>query len=123
MATREKKAALPWKVAPRKLLVWGQMPGDNRRFVRIAQVEDPLTLDAYLHVLETAGIAVLSLDDEGMVGGITDGFGGRLYEVQVPEELAAKASKLLAEEQARLEAGAEEAGKAAEREEAETEQH
>jgi hypothetical protein len=99
------------------------MPGDNRRFVRIAQVDDPLTLDAYLHVLETAHIPVLSLDDEGMVGGITDGFGGRLYEVQVPEELAAKASKLLAEEQARLEAGAEEAGKAAEREEAETERH
>ena len=99
------------------------MAGDNRRFVRIAQVEDPLTLDAYRHVLETAGIPVLSLDDEGMVGGLTDGFGGRLYEVQVPEELAAKASQLLSEEQARLDAGAEDAGKAAEREEAETEPH
>ncbi len=99
------------------------MPEDTRRFTRIAQVDDPMTLDAYLQVLEAAGIPVLSLDDEGMVGGITDGFGGRLYEVQVPEELAAKASKLLSEEQARLEAGAEEAGKAAEREEAETEPH
>lgn len=97
------------------------MAGDNRRFTRIAQVEDPLTLDAYLRVLEAAGIPVLSLDDEGMVGSLTDGFGGRLFEVQVPEELAAKATKLLTEEQARLEAGAEEAGKAAEREEAETE--
>src|SRR5450631_314079 len=99
------------------------MPEDKRRFTRIAQVEDPLTLDAYLQVLETAGIPVLSLDDEGMVGGITDGFSGRLYEVQVPEKFAAKATKLLTEEQARLDAGAEEAGKAAEREEAETEQH
>jgi hypothetical protein len=97
------------------------MAGDNRRFMRIAQVDDPLTLDAYLRVLEAADIPVLSLDDEGMVGGLTDGFGGRLYEVQVPEELAAKASKLLAEEQARLDAGAKEAGEDAEREEAETE--
>jgi hypothetical protein len=99
------------------------MAGDKRRFTRIAQVDDPLTLDAYLRVLEMAHIPVLSLDDEGMVGGITDGFGGRLYEVQVPEELAAKASQLLAEEQARLEAGADEASKDAEREEAETERH
>src|SRR5271154_5056128 len=99
------------------------MAGDNRRFVRIAQVEDPLTLDAYRQVLKTAGIPVLSLDDEGMMGGLTDGFGGRLYEVQVPEEFAAKATKLLTEEQARLDEGAEDAGKAAEREEAETEKH
>jgi hypothetical protein len=99
------------------------MAGDNRRFIRIAQVDDPMTLDAYLHVLEEAGIPVLSLDDEGMVGGLTDGFGGRLFEVQVPEELATKATKLLTEEQARLDAGAEDAGKAAEREEAETEKH
>jgi len=99
------------------------MAEDKRRFTRIAQVEDPLTLDAYRQVLEEAGIPVLSLDDEGMVGGLTDGFGGRLFEVQVPEELAAKASKLLAEEQARLDAGAEDAGEAAEREEAETERH
>jgi len=99
------------------------MAQDKRRFTRIAQVDDPLTLDAYKRVLHAASIPVLSLDDEGMVGGITDGFGGRLYEVQVPEEFAAKATKLLQEEQARLEAGADEAGKAAEREEAEGEHH
>jgi len=97
------------------------MAEDKRRFTRIAQVDDPLTLDAYRRVLQEASIPVLSLDDEGMVGGLTDGFGGRLYEVQVPEELAAKATQLLKDEQARLEAGAEEAGKAAEREEAEGE--
>jgi hypothetical protein len=97
------------------------MAEDNRRFVRVAQVEDPLTLDAYIRVLEAAGIAVLSLDDEGMVGGITDGFSGGLYEVRVPEESLAKATELLTEEQARLDADADDAGAAAEREEAETE--
>ena len=99
------------------------MAEDKRRFTRIAQVSDPMTLDAYLFVLKEAHIPVLSLDDEGMVGGITDGFGGRLFEVQVPEEFAAKATQLLTEEQGRLDAGAEDAGKAAEREEAETERH
>ena len=97
------------------------MAEDKRRFTRIAQVEDPLTLEAYRSVLQAASIPVLSLDDEGMVGGLTDGFLGRLYEVQVPEEFAAQAVKLLKEEHDRLEAGAEEAGKAAEREEAEGE--
>jgi hypothetical protein len=99
------------------------MAEDKRRFVRAAQVEDPLTLDAYRRVLEAAGIAVLSLDDEGMVGSITDGFGGGLYEVRVPEESLPRARQLLAEEQARLDADAEEAGKAAEEEEAQTEKH
>ena len=99
------------------------MADDKRRFIRIAQVDDPLTLDAYKRVLEAASIPVLSFDDEGMVGVLTDGFGGRLYEVRVPEEFAAQATKLLEEEQARLDAGAEEASKAAEREEAEGEHH
>ena len=99
------------------------MAFDKRRFVRIAQVDDPLTLEAYRAVLEKAHIPVLSLDDEGMVGVLTDGFGGRLYEVQVPEELAAKATALLQEEQARLDANADEAAKAAEKEEAEEERH
>jgi hypothetical protein len=99
------------------------MAEDNRRFVRAAQVEDPLTLDAYLRVLEAAGIPALSLDDEGMVGSITDGFGGELYEVRVPEESLARAMELLAQEQARLDAQADEAGKAAEEEEAEGEGH
>ncbi len=52
------------------------MAEDKRRFTRIAQVDDPLTLEAYKHVLQAAHIPVLSLDDGGMVGGITDGFGG-----------------------------------------------
>jgi len=97
------------------------MPKDRRRFVRVTQVEDPLTLDAYRRVLEAAGISTLSLDDEGMVGGLTDGFSGGLYEIRVPEESLARATQLLIEEKARLEATAEEASEAAEEEEAETE--
>lgn len=94
------------------------MAEDNRRFVCVAQVDDPLTLDAYLRVLEAAGIPVLSLDDEGMVGGITDGFSGKLYEVRVPEESLARATQLISEEQSRLEADADEAEEAAVEEEA-----
>jgi hypothetical protein len=94
------------------------MAEDKRRFTLVTQVDDPLTLDAYLRVLEAAGIAVLSLDDEGVVGGITDGFSGKLYEIRVPEESLARATQLLTEEQARLEASASEAGEAAVEEEA-----
>jgi len=99
------------------------MAEDKRRFTRIAQVDDPLTLQDYKRVLQAAHIPVLSLDDAGMVGGITDGFGGRLYEVSVPEEFVEKATRLLTEEQARIDAGADEASKAAAREEAEGEHH
>jgi len=97
------------------------MAEDRRRFVLVTQVDDPLTLDAYLRVLEVAGIPTLSLDDEGMVGSITDGFAGKLYDIRVPEESLERATQLLTEEKARLEADAEEASEAAEEEEAETE--
>ena len=97
------------------------MAEDKRRFVLVTQVDDPLTLDAYLRVLQAAGIPTLSLDDEGMVGSITDGFTGKLYDIRVPEESLERAAQLLTEEKARLEATADEAARAAEDEEAETE--
>jgi len=98
------------------------MAEDKRRFVLVTQVDDPLTLDAYLRVLQAAGIPTLSVDDEGMVGSITDGFAGKLYDIRVPEESLERAAQLLTEEKARLEASADEAARAAEEEEAETEE-
>lgn len=95
---------------------------DTRTFVRAGTAEDPLSAERYAQVLEEARIPVFSRSRRtGAVDGLTSGTTLPWWDLLVPEEHAARASELLALERSRVEAGAEEAGRAAEEEEREGE--
>ncbi len=93
---------------------------DQRKFVRVGSAEDPLTSEHLTGVIEAAHIPVLSRSHGSVMDPITSP-SGPWWEILVPEELAAKATELIERERARLAAGADEAARAAEEEEAETE--
>ena len=103
----------------------GLMPSqeqDTREFFRVGTAEDPITAEAYVRVLETEHIPVFSRHRRGgTVDILTTGNPHPWWEILVPEENVQKATELLAQEKARLDATSDEAAKAAEEEELESE--
>jgi hypothetical protein len=95
---------------------------DTREFLRVATAEDPLTAEDYVRTLEAGNIPVFSRPRRaGTVDVLTTGNPHPWWEILVPEEHVARATELVAQEQARLEATSSEAEKAAEEEELEME--
>jgi hypothetical protein len=96
---------------------------DTREFVRVGTAEDPLTSEAFVRVLEAEHIPVFSRPRRGgTVDVLTTGVQHPWWEILVPDEHAARATELLAQEKAKFDATADEAAQAAEDEERETEQ-
>lgn len=93
---------------------------DERRFVRADTADDPLTAERFAAVLEQARIPVLVRSHRSSMDTITSST-GPWWEILVSEEFAPRATGLLQQERARIDAGADEAGRAAEEEEAEQE--
>jgi hypothetical protein len=93
---------------------------NRRKFASVGSAEDPLTLEHLSGVIQAAHIPVLSQFHGSVMDPITSP-AGPWWEILVPEEFAAKASELIARERARMAAGAEDAARAAEEEQAETE--
>ena len=93
---------------------------DQRKFVRVGTAEDPLTSEHLTGVIRAAHIPVLSRSHLSVMDPITSP-GGPWWEIMVPEELAGKASELIERERSRMAAAAEDAARAAEEEEAESE--
>ena len=89
---------------------------DTRRFVSAGTAEDPLSSEQYVRVLEEEGIPVFARPRRGgSVDALTTATHA-WWEILVPEESLARATDLLTQERARIEAGAEEAARAAEEE-------
>lgn len=89
---------------------------DTRRFVSAGNAEDPLSSEQLVRVLEEDGIPVFARPRRG---GSVDALTTPTHpwwELLVPEEFVARAGELIAQEKARIEAGAEEAARAAEEE-------
>ena len=93
---------------------------DQEKFVRVGTAEDPLTSEHLIKVIQAAHIPVLSRSHESVMDPITSP-GGPWWEIMVPEELAGKASELVERERSRMAAAVEDAERAAEEEEAESE--
>jgi hypothetical protein len=96
---------------------------DTREFVRVGTADDPLTSEEFVRVLEGEQIPVFSRPRRGgTVDVLTTGVSHPWWEILVPEEHSARATELLVEAKAKLDATAAEAAQAAEDEERETEQ-
>jgi hypothetical protein len=95
---------------------------DHRTFVRAGTVEDPLTAEALARALQASGISVFARPGRGgAVDVLTTGNLLGWWELLVPEEELPRAVQLLAYERSRFEGSAEEAVRAAEEEELESE--
>jgi hypothetical protein len=95
---------------------------DTREFIRVGTAEDPLTAEQFVRMLEAERIPVFSRPRRaGTVDVLTTGNPHPWWEILVPDENVKRATELLAQEKARLEATEEEAAQAAEEEERETE--
>jgi len=96
---------------------------DSKRFVQVAQAEDPFTADALEATLRRAGMSVLRTDHPGGSGVDALGSGWALpwFELSVLEENVTRARELVATERKRLAEEAPEAERAAEDEERESE--
>jgi len=95
---------------------------DTREFLRVGTAEDPLTAEDYVRLLEAEHIPVFSPPRRGGTGDVlTTGNSHPWWEILVPEEHVQKATALLAQEKARLDSTSDEAARAAEEEELETE--
>lgn len=98
---------------------WNEL--DTRQFALAATAEDFLTSQRFVRVLEDAQIPVLPRARRvGTVDALTTP-GGPWWEILVPEESVARASELIRQERANIDAEASEAIRAAEEEEAELE--
>jgi hypothetical protein len=96
---------------------------DTREFVRVGTAEDPLTAEDFVRLLEAEHIPVFSRPRRGgTVDVLTTGVPHPWWEILVPEEHAQRATELLVQEKAKLDATADEAAQAAEEEERESEQ-
>jgi hypothetical protein len=93
---------------------------DKRKFVRVGTAEDPLTSEHLTGVIQAAHIPVLSRSHGSVMDSITSP-SGPWWEILVPEEFAARATSLIERERGRMSEAAEDAAKAAEEEEQETE--
>lgn len=90
---------------------------DTRRFVRAGIAEDPLSSERFTQLLESENIPVFARPRRaGPVDTITGGTISPWWEILVPEEHVAQATRLLAEARQQIDAEAEEAGRAAEEE-------
>ncbi|WP_224243746.1 putative signal transducing protein [Hyalangium gracile] len=95
---------------------------DTREFIRVGTAEDPLTAEDYVRMLESEHIPVFSRPRRGgTVDVLTTGNPMPWWEILVPEEHVQRATELLAREKAQLDATSDEAARAAEEEELETE--
>ncbi len=95
---------------------------DTREFFRVASAEDPLTAEDYVRLLEAEHIPVFSRARRGgTVDVLTTGNPHPWWEILVPEEHVQRATELLAQEKTRMDSTSDEAAKAAEEEELETE--
>lgn len=100
------------------------LPGekDTRRFVRAGTADDPLSAETFSRALEAADIPVFARARRaGAVDTLTSGTTLPWWEILVPEESLARAEQIISEEARRIEAGASDAARAAEEEEAESE--
>lgn len=89
---------------------------DTRRFVSAGTAEDPLSSEQFVRVLEAENIPVFARPRRGgSVDALTTPTHA-WWEILVPEESVARAGELITQEKARIEAGAEEAARAAEEE-------
>lgn len=88
---------------------------DTRKFVRATTTDDPLTSEALVAVLETAEVQVFARPRRD------DATAMPWWEILVPEADLGKAKQLIEDERARIAQGADEASRAAEEEEKETE--
>jgi len=96
---------------------------DTREFVRVGTAEDPLTSEEFVRVLEAEHIPVFSRPRRGgTVDVLTTGVPHPWWEILVPDEHAVRATELLTQAKAKLDATAAEAAEAAEEESRETEQ-
>jgi hypothetical protein len=90
---------------------------DTRNFVRAGTAEDPLSSERFVALLEEEGIPVIArARRSGTVDNITGGSIAPWSEILVPEEHVERAMRLLWEAEQELEAGADEAARAAEEE-------
>ncbi len=95
---------------------------DTREFLRVTTAEDPLTAEQFVRLLESQNIPVFSRPRRtGTVDVLTTGILEPWWEIMVGEEYLERATQLLAREKAQLDATADEAARAAEEEERETE--
>ena len=95
---------------------------DTRKFVRATTAEDPLTAEDYVRMLEIERIPVFVRPRRGgSVDMLTTGALEPWWEIMVGEEHLQRALTLLAQEKARLDSTSDEAARAAEEEELETE--
>ena len=95
---------------------------DTREFLRVGTAEDPLSAEQFVRILEAERIPVFSRPRRaGTVDVLTTGNPMPWWEILVPEEHTQRAAELLAQEKARLESSADEASRAAEEEELESE--
>lgn len=100
------------------------LPGerDTRRFIRAGTAEDPLTAERISSVLQSQGIPVFSRPRRGgTLDALTTATSTPWWELLVPEDLVERASAVIEQERAQDSASADEAARAAEEEEAETE--
>lgn len=89
---------------------------DTRRFVSAGVAEDPLSAEQFVRVLEAENIPVFARPRRGGAVDALTSPTHAWWEILVPEEQHATAAGLLVQEKARMESGAEEAGRAAEEE-------
>ncbi len=83
--------------------------------------EDPLSAEREVQLLQAAGIpAILRARGGGAIDNLTSP-AAPWWEILAPQELVARATELIRQDRAQLEANAEEATRAAEEEEAEQE--
>jgi hypothetical protein len=95
---------------------------DTRSFVRIGTAEDPLSADQLVAALFQARISAFARPRRGgSVDGLTTGSSSAWWEIVAPEELAVKAKEIVDREREAMDASSEEAARAAEEEEAESE--
>ena len=117
-------AGAPALVSPHQMRERGlPLPGDRdtRKFVSVITAEDPLSAEQYVAALEEEKITAFARPRRaGLVDPLTTA-SGPWWEIVVPEEQGPRAVEIVQAEEARIEAGAEEAGRAAEEEEAELE--
>jgi DNA-directed RNA polymerase subunit RPC12/RpoP len=94
---------------------------DQRQFVVAGTAEDPLSAEREVQLLQAAGIpAILRPRGGGAIDNLTTP-AAPWWEILAPQELVARATELIRQDRAQLEANAEEATQAAEEEEAEQE--
>ena len=94
---------------------------DTRHFVVADTAEDPLTSERFTAILEAEGVPVIArARHTGTVDTITGGSISPWWEFLVPEDQLERARRILAEAKRELEADAEEAGRAAEEEAAQS---